>query len=121
MIIAIDFDGTVVEHKFPLIGEDVPYVVETLQGFVADGHKLILFTMRSGEYLDAAVQWFKDRDIELWGIQFNPQQYTWTTSNKAYAQLYIDDAAIGCPLCLPEGFERPCVDWIAVSKIIGEV
>ena len=44
MIIAVDFDGTIVEHKYPYIGEEKPFAVETLKQMAADGHHLILWT-----------------------------------------------------------------------------
>ncbi len=110
MIIAVDFDGTCVTHEYPFLGKDVG-AVPTLKELVEKGHKLILWTMRSGENLDDAVKWFKDNEIELWGINENPQQAEskWSTSPKQYAQLYIDDAALGCPLVYNSG--RPYVDW----------
>lgn len=117
MIIAVDFDGTCVDHRFPEVGDDAPHCVEVLKEFTEDhGHQLILWTMRGGKYLDDAVQWFKERGIELYGIQRNPEQDSWTDSPKAYAQVYIDDAALGCPMAQVEGFKRPCVDWNAVKK-----
>ena len=63
IIIAVDFDGTCVEHEYPSVGMDVEGAVETLRALNNKGHKLILFTMRSGDKLDKAVKWFKDRDI----------------------------------------------------------
>jgi hypothetical protein len=67
-----------------------------------------------GDYLTDAVNWFKERDIQLYGINENPTQKDWTTSPKSYANLYIDDASLGCPLIY--GRERPYVDWDAVEK-----
>lgn len=115
MIIAVDFDGTVVEHKYPLIGQDAPHSVRVLKRLVDAGHHLILWTMRDGQYLDEAVQWFWKNSILLYDIQKNPDQHKWTDSPKCYAHLYIDDAAFGCPLIHPEEFERPCVDWLKVE------
>jgi len=113
MDIVIDFDGTVVTHEFPLVGRDVG-AVPVLKDLVNNGHNLILFTMRSGEFLSAAVEWFHYSEIPLYGIQENPTQGSWTTSPKAYGQLIIDDAALGCPLVHPDG-ERPYVDWKRVK------
>src|SRR3990167_9217708 len=112
MIIAIDFDGTCVTHEFPKVGINIG-AQDVLKELVANGHQLILFTMRSdivnptgednelhlesGNYLSDALSWFELYEIPLYGIQANPTQHTWTTSPKAYAQLYIDDAALGCP------------------------
>lgn len=71
--------------------------------------------MRSGDTLENAVKWFADNGIELWGVNRNPDQYKWTGSPKVYAQLYIDDAALGCPLIKPMNGKRPYVDWSLVE------
>lgn len=125
MIIAIDFDGTCVTHEFPKVGRDVG-AAPVLKRLVEAGHQLILWTMRSdvedpksdhpdiipvgGKYLTDAVQWFERNEIPLWGINTNPEQKSWTHSPKAYAQLYIDDAALGCPLVHGD-HSRPYVRW----------
>jgi hypothetical protein len=115
-IIAVDFDGTCVTHEFPAIGRDIG-AVPVLRRLAEEGHRLILWTMRSGEHLEAAVQWFSDNGIQLWGVNRNPDQHTWSESPKAYAQMYIDDAALGTPLVLQNN-GRPYVDWQAVSEIL---
>jgi MoaA/NifB/PqqE/SkfB family radical SAM enzyme len=115
MIIAVDFDGTCVDHRYPLIGDPAPDAVETLRQ-LAKNHRLILWTMRSGKHLDDAVKWFVDREIELYGIQMNPTQHTWSKSRKCYANVYIDDAGFGAPLIHPRGFNRPCIDWEKVKE-----
>lgn len=117
-VIAVDFDGTCVDHRFPDVGPDVPHVVEVLRRLRAEGCHLVLWTMRSEEYLDHAVRWFAERDITLYGVNTNPTQWTWTSSPKAYANVYVDDAALGCPLIQPAAFKRPCVDWLAVEHIL---
>jgi len=116
MIIAVDFDGTVVTHDYPEVGKDIGSV-RVLKMLVDNGHKLILWTMRSGKELGDAVQWFKDNDVELFGVQRNPEQDEWTDSPKVYAQLYIDDAALGCPLMTHFTMGvRPFVDWGEVER-----
>ena len=147
MEIAIDFDGTCTTHEFPKIGKDIG-AIPVLKELVNNGHKLILFTMRAdrevkgetghpdildeiGLFLTDAINWFKINDIPLYGIQSNPTQKNWTTSPKCYAQLYIDDAALGCPLKqdyishpdghyagepVPDG--RPYVDWDKVRELL---
>lgn len=142
-IYAIDFDGTVVTHEFPKVGKDIPFAVETLQKIVAHGGKLILWTMRSNHveppqfinepqhernpivkcdpdaYLDHAIKWFEDREIPLWGIQCNPDQDKWTTSPKAYAHIYIDDAALGSHIMRDPNFsDRDYVDWALVDAFL---
>jgi hydroxymethylpyrimidine pyrophosphatase-like HAD family hydrolase len=115
LIIAVDFDGTCVKHSYPQIGEDIG-AVPVLKELSEKGHKLILFTMRSGSTLQAAVDWFRDKGIPLYGINSNPTQHTWTSSPKPYAHLYIDDMALGCPLIREEGFNNPYVDWVTVRE-----
>lgn len=134
MVLNIDFDGTCVTHEFPNVGKDIG-AIPVLKELVANGHNLILFTMRSdvenptsdnsdiipiaGNYLSDAVNWFKENNIPLYGIQTNPTQHTWTTSPKSYAQMMIDDSALGCPLKFDINFsERPFVDWIEVKKML---
>jgi hypothetical protein len=135
MDICVDFDGTCVAHEFPGRGKDIS-AVPVLKELVANGHNLILFTMRSnvtdnqgfseevpevhnGAFLDDAVNWFKENEIPLHGIQENPQQKQWTTSPKAYGQLYIDDAALGTPL-IHGDHKRPYVCWKSVREYLVE-
>ena len=115
-IIAIDFDGTCVEHEYPSVGMDVEGAVETLRALNNKGHRLILFTMRSGEKLEKAIKWFKDRDIELWAVNENPEQKQWTESPKVFADVYIDDAALGCPIMFIDGVRRPVINWRKVRE-----
>lgn len=137
MIIAVDFDGTCTTHEFPKVGKDIG-AIPVLKELVENGHKLILYTMRSdrleakatnddtiqditGLFLSDATIWFKENDIPLYAVQRNPTQDNWTTSPKCYAQLYIDDAALGCPLKFDEQIsERPFVDWDKVRELLIE-
>jgi len=118
MVICVDFDGTCVSHEFPHVGKDIG-AVPVLKELVANGHSLILWTMRSdgpkGNFLEDAINWFKENEIPLWGIQTNPNQSSWTSSPKAYCQLYIDDAALGCPLVSDT---RDYVDWSRVREML---
>jgi len=133
MIFAIDFDGTCVTHEFPKVGRHIG-AVPVLKALVASGHQLILWTMRSdkedvdtkvegihdisGAFLTDAVNWFKENDIELWGINENPEQKSWTASPKAFANMYIDDMALGCPLRKAGDVEKPFVDWNRVGEYL---
>lgn len=124
LTICVDFDGTIVDHAFPEIGKPIPLAIDYLKKFIDNGAKVILFTMRSDredvDYLTQAVNYLKDNEIELYGINENPSQKTWTTSPKAYGHVYIDDAAIGCPLQKINGFYRLCVDWEIVGpEVLG--
>ncbi len=66
--------------------------------------------MRSEERLIQAVEYLEENGIELYAVNENPTQHHWTKSPKIFCNLYIDDAALGCPLILPER-ARPYVDW----------
>ena len=125
MYICIDFDGTIVDHRFPAVGPPVPGALEWMVKFQKAGAKLILFTMRSdggknSDALNQAVTYLKENGIHLYGVNKNPTQVLWTSSPKAYGQIYIDDAAFGCPLIQPVGFQRPCVDWEIVGPGVME-
>lgn len=117
-VIAVDFDGTCVEHNYPAIGMDVEGAVDVLRELNKHGHRIILNTMRSGQRLEAAVRWFRDRKIELWAVNRNPEQERWTSSPKVYADIYIDDSALGCPLIFLEGVRRPVVNWSKVRQLL---
>ena len=122
MIIAVDFDGTCVTNEFPSIGKDIG-AVPVLKELINNGHKLILLTMRSHKIvkensvpidtLQDAIDWFKRNKIPLYGINKNPNQERWTSSPKVYANIYIDDAALGTPLKYDKdgAISIPYVDW----------
>ena len=118
MIIAVDFDGTCVEHDYPAIGIDVEGAADTLRALTARGHRLILYSMRSGDKLAKAERWFKEHNIELWGVNNNPEQKEWTESPKVFAHIYIDDAALGCPIMFIDGVRRPVVKWSKVRTLL---
>ena len=117
MIIAVDFDGTVVTHEYPNVGRFIG-AQKVLNKLIENRHQLILWTMRSGNELEEAVDWFRNNNIELWGINNNPDQHKWTESRKAYAHMYIDDAALGIPLCEGLQGERPFVYWDKVEQML---
>lgn len=114
LVIAVDFDGTLVQHEYPGIGDPVPYAFETLRRCVERGALVILWTMRSGTNLADAVATCEDHGLKLHGVNENPAQHSWTKSPKAYAHVYVDDAALGCPLVASTG-GRSHVDWTAVA------
>lgn len=136
LCIAVDFDGTCVTHEFPSVGKDIG-AKNVLKKLTDSGHHLILWTMRSdvedpqsddpnikplsGKHLSAALKWFSGHNIPLHGIQTNPSQSRWTSSPKAYANLYIDDAALGVPLKMDIKIcDRPYVDWVKVEEWLYE-
>lgn len=134
MIIAVDFDGTLVDHRFPEIGAEAPGAFKWLHEFQKAGAKLILWTMRSDvrgegigpegfgadrDYLTEAVVFCRSRGIEFWAVNKNPRQGSWTDSPKAYAHLYIDDAAFGVPVREAARMgSRPIVDWDVVGPCV---
>lgn len=114
--VCIDFDGTLVSHRYPHIGIENKPCVEVLKKWTENGVGLILDTMRDGKELDEAVKWCKEHGIELYGIGKHPTQHTWTDSNKCYGQLSIDDRNLGVPLKKVDN-ERPMVDWVQIDEI----
>ncbi len=115
LVIAIDFDGTCVTHEYPYMGSDIG-AVPVLKELADAGYRLVLNTMRSGKTEKEAIKWFKDNDIPLFGVNCNPEQKSWTKSPKVYADLYIDDSALGVPLTSSPTSTRPYVDWIRVRE-----
>lgn len=130
MVVAIDFDGTVVTEKFPAVGEPIPGAIETLKWMNSVGIKIILFTMRSHQQkydpetgklsecgendtsvLSDAINWYKDNGISLWAANYNPTQ-TWSNSRKVYADYYIDDRGIGIPT------NNGMLDWVRIKAIL---
>jgi len=110
MKIAIDFDGTIVEHKYPQIGKPILFAFETLKELQKRGHKLILWTFRAGKELQEAVDFCKKNGIEFYAVnksypeeKFNPDRI----SRKIDAELFIDDRNL-------EGFPG----WADVLKIL---
>ena len=113
MTIAIDFDGTIVEHRYPEIGEEIPFAIDTLKMLIREHHKLILWTVREGSLLDEAVAWCRERGVEFYAVNRDyPEE---TTSNnprfsrKLKADVFIDDRNIGG---LP--------DWGTIYRMITE-
>ena len=136
MVIAVDFDGTCVTHEFPKVGKDIG-AVPILKELVEKGHKIILYTMRShpdknnqdkalneeiipNDTLQDAIDWFKENEIPLWGINENPKQKKWTSSSKIYANIYIDDAELGIPLKYDKNsaLSRSYVDWEQIRILL---
>lgn len=112
--VALDFDGTVVEHRYPEIGKEAEGAVDVMKKWV-DKYNVgfILDTMRDGKELEEAIQWFSERGIVLYGIGRNPTQHMWTSSTKCHANFSIDDRNIGCPM------NGEVVDWKAIDEIMS--
>ena len=98
MVIAVDFDGTIVEHKYPAIGKELPFATDTLKMLIRDQHKLILWSVREGALLDEAVEWCKARGVEFYAVNRDypeEREEHETFSRKLKADLFIDDRNIG--------------------------
>ena len=99
MIIAVDFDGTIVEHKYPAIGEEIPFAIETLKMLRQDGHRIILWSVREGELLDDAVNWCRERGLEFYAVNRDYPEETMDNnphwSRKLKVDVFIDDRNIG--------------------------
>lgn len=109
MKIAVDFDGTIVEHAYPLIGKEIPFAIDTLKRLQQELHcRLILWTVREGDLLEQAVDFCRARGLEFYAVnKNNPEEKS--GSRKIAADIYIDDRNLGG---LP--------DWGVIYKIIKE-
>lgn len=98
MIIAVDFDGTIVEHRYPAIGKERPFATTTLRRLADEGHRLILWSVREGKLLDEAVEWCKERGVTFYAVNRDFEEEDGTGRNfsrKLKADLFIDDRNIG--------------------------
>jgi hypothetical protein len=99
MVIAVDFDGTIVEHRYPSIGKELPFAIETLRKLATEGHRLILWTVREGRYLDDAVEFCRSRGLEFYAINRDYPEEEQERNNhftrKLKADLWIDDRNLG--------------------------
>ncbi|TAJ09314.1 hydrolase [Marinilabiliaceae bacterium JC017] len=97
MTIAVDFDGTIVEHLYPAIGKEKIFAFETLKALQKDGHHLILWTFRAGKELEEAVAFCKSRGLEFYAINksYPEEVFDHSRSRKISADLFIDDRNIG--------------------------
>ena len=97
LIIAVDFDGTIVEDGYPGIGEPRIFAFETLKRLQQDGHRLILWTYRCNNRLEEAVEFCKENGIEFYAVNksFPEEEFNGDVSRKIMADLFIDDRNIG--------------------------
>lgn len=99
MTIAIDFDGTIVEHRYPAIGKEIPFAIETLKRLQEERHRLILWTVREGKLLDEAVAFCRERGLEFYAINRDYPEEEAARNNhfsrKLKADLFIDDRNLG--------------------------
>lgn len=113
MLIAVDFDGTIVEHRYPEIGPEIPFATETLKMLIRDQHNLILWTVREGQLLEEAIEWCRKRGIEFYAINKDYPEEEKENNNhfsrKLKVDVWIDDRNIGG---LP--------DWGTIYRMISE-
>lgn len=113
MTIAVDFDGTIVEHRYPEIGEEIPFATDTLKMLIADHHRLILWSVREGKLLDDAVEWCRKRGVEFYAINKDyPEEDVDQNkhfSRKLKVDMWIDDRNVGG---LP--------DWGTIYRMISQ-
>ena len=97
MIIAVDFDGTIVEHRYPKIGKEIPFAFDTLKALQEKQHQLILWTFRAGVELDEAVVYCLKKGIEFYAVNksYPEEIYDGLISRKVNADVFIDDRNIG--------------------------
>lgn len=95
--IAVDFDGTIVEHEYPEIGKEKLFAFQTLKELEKRGALLILWTFRTGAELDAAVEFCRKNGVGFYAINRNypEEKYDETVSRKIDADIFIDDRNIG--------------------------
>lgn len=99
MVIAVDFDGTIVEHRYPEIGPEIPFAIETLKMLINDHHRLILWSVREGKLLEDAVNWCHERGVNFYAVnrdypeekEENNQHF----SRKLKVDVWIDDRNLG--------------------------
>ena len=95
--IAVDFDGTIVEHAYPRIGKEMLFAFGTLKALQQKGHKLILWTFRDGQMLDDAVEYCKQNGVEFYAVNksYPEEEYDLSISRKINADIFIDDRNVG--------------------------
>lgn len=98
MRIAVDFDGTIVEHQYPDIGVEVPFAIKTLKLLQKEGHQLILWTVREGSSLQEAVTYCRKKGLEFYAVNANHPNETFDSpqySRKIKVDLSIDNVNLG--------------------------
>ena len=109
LIIAIDFDGTIVEDAYPNIGKPMIFAFETMRKLQSEGHRLILWTYRTEKKLKEAVDFCKQQGLEFYAINksYPEEEFDGKISRKINATFFVDDRNIG-------GF----IGWTAVHKLL---
>ena len=99
MVIAVDFDGTIVEHMYPKIGKEIPFATDTLKELIKDGHQLILLSVREDGLLQEAVDWCHRRGVDFWAVNKDYPEEERSKNNhfsrKLKVDMFIDDRNVG--------------------------
>lgn len=113
MTIAVDFDGTIVKHRYPAIGEEIPFAIDTLKMLINDHHRLILWSVREGKLLEDAISWCRERGVEFYAVNRDYPEETIENnqhfSRKLKVDVWIDDRNLGG---LP--------DWGTIYRMISQ-
>jgi hydroxymethylpyrimidine pyrophosphatase-like HAD family hydrolase len=99
-IIAVDFDGCIVEQDYPGIGMPVQATVDAIKAAQGAGAKVVLWTCRQGLYLDLALAFCEQQGIRFDAVNENlPEviEFFGGDSRKIYADQYWDDKAVRMP------------------------
>ena len=108
MIIAVDFDGTIVEHEYPKIGKPIPFAIETLKLLQKEkDFRIILWTVREGALLDEAVDYCESKGLKFYAVNKNFPEEEIPSPRKLAVDVFIDDRNLGG---LPE--------WGVIYKLI---
>lgn len=97
MLIAVDFDGTIVEHAYPLIGRPIPFAIDVLKKLQEDGHDIVLWTYRTGDMLNEAVEYCRSKGLEFYAVNrmFPEEDFQEGMPRKIDADIFIDDKNLG--------------------------
>lgn len=112
MIIAVDFDGTIVEHEYPRIGAEIPFAIDTLKKIQEEQHRIILWSVREGDLLEEAIEYCHERGLDFYAVNKDYPEETYNDrkySRKLKADIFIDDRNLGG---LP--------DWGVIYRIIHD-
>lgn len=117
-IIAIDFDGTIVENRYPFIGRIRPFAFEAMEALQIKGHRLILWTHRKGQKLDDAIKFCRSHGIEFYAVNKNYPEEVWNDSDsrKIVADIYIDDNNLGGLPSWGEIYHQICPESNMVAR-----
>lgn len=117
-IIGLDADGTCWKNTYPTIGADIGAQHWLLHIHKTYFVKYLLWTMRTGKELEEAQAKLAEMEVPIWAVNNNPDQVKWSESKKIYANVYVDDTALGMPLCSVG--RKPYVNWHQAGPLLEE-